>query len=194
MPSNQLFSVLMCLIGFVAIGTIVNYTFLRRLREAHRSKELEYEYIPPPEASFEDEIKAAKMKPQKTIIYGQNYFAYDADKRLVLLRTYKCPEGILLDYSDIISYELIKDGETITRSGAGIIDRATMAGEEGIICSDLRLVIRTNKKNSPEVVLPLISFSIASEFAYKEALGAAREAAQAMEEIIEENRLRPNGV
>ncbi len=100
------------------------------------------------------------------------------------MRSSKAIGGVLLGFEDIISYELIKDGKVIAKPGVGTTDNTAAAGEDGIFCSDLRLVIKTRKPSGPEVIIPFIAFSIDSEFAYKGAMGAAKEAAEALDRII----------
>lgn len=153
------------------------------LRSNQRKYINEYEPTANHDPSFEDKLKAAKLKPQHVIVFGTNRIAIDNVKKRLFIRSSKEIDGVLLNFKDIVSYEVIKDGNSVARNGSGFAGRAS-AGESGIYCSDLRLVITTNKQTDPEVVLPFIAFSIDSKFAYNEALDAAKEAAQALDRII----------
>ena len=187
------------IIAFIVVGLV--FVFFPRIFRLHfklkqfRSMRHINDYEPTVyhEPSFEDKLKAAKLQPQKIIIYGMNYFAYDNIKKKLLIQSTKARDGVLLDYSDIVSYELVKDGQTINRGGdmegisAGAFSTSIPDQDGKLLCSDLMLVITTNKASNPEVTLQFISFSIYSDFAYKEALCAAMEAAEELKRIISGN-------
>lgn len=187
------------IIAFIVAG-LVFVCFPRIFRQHFKLKQFrsmrhinDYEPTVYHEPSFEDKLKSAKLQPQKIIIYGMNYFAYDSIKKKLLIQSTKARDGVLLDYGDIVSYELVKDGQTINRGedmeGISVGAFSTsMPDQDGKpLCSDLKLVITTNKASNTEVALQFISFPIYSDFVYKEALCAAMEAAGELKTIISGN-------
>lgn len=182
--NTALLAVAVTFILAVVLIPTISMTRKMKFNYGRRKQINNYEPTANHDPSFEEELKKAKMDPQKIITFGQNRLAVDNVKKKVFVRSSKAIDGVLLGFEDIASYELIKDGKVIRRHGGRVTDSTAAAGEGGILCSDLMLVIKTRKASDPEVVLPFIAFSIDSEFAYKEALDAAKEAAEALDGIL----------
>lgn len=170
----------------LAVILIPTLSVTRKMRFSYtRNKHLnDYDSTANKDASFEEKLKSAKLNPQKVIIFGTNRLAIDNVKKKVFVRSSKAIDGVLLGFEDIASYELIKDGKVIAAPGCVTANISASEGEDGVLCSDLWLVIKTKKPSDPEVILPFIAFSIDSEFAYNEALRKAKEAAEALSGII----------
>lgn len=137
---------------------------------------------------FEEKIKANKLKPDRSITFGQNELVYDCGKGKVLIQSNEMPSGILLSIKDILSYSLIKDGQTI-RQASGGVERSvsdTGKGDGAVLCSDLRMIIRIQNKRYNEIILPFITFSIESEPGYHAAVNAAYEMAEILDTMMQQ--------
>ena len=80
----------------------------------------------------------------------------------------------IVNYSDIMSFEIIEDGETITKGGTGralaggilfgttgaIVGGVTAPRTSNTICNNLSLIVRINDLDNPTIVVDLISYPI----------------------------------
>ncbi len=137
--------------------------------------------------SFKDKLEEAKMKPRKITMYGQNMFACDDEKRKMLITSIKLPSIILLDYCDLVSYKLVKDGVALAGKPLGGSYESSgydaASDEKGVLCTELILTVVTKSPSCPEAVMPFIYFPQKSENIYKQALDAALETVKALESI-----------
>lgn len=173
---------------------IINYSYTRARRRREEIRMHQYDYIPPENLSFEEKLKAAKMDPDKHILYGQNEFARVSEKRCIFAQSSKMPDGILVHYQDILSFELIRDGETIAGKPTGSTVRNLMQAntaspyedESGskIYCSELVLKIAIKDEYNPVIVMPFIFYPFKVESDYLRALNAAQEIAKILDEIL----------
>lgn len=113
--------------------------------------------------------KRIRFQPEKVITYGQNTFAYNSRKKKILIQTYMYPEGILLDYKDVISFEVLEKDDTSAETQ----------------CGELSLIIRTSKPEHEEITLKYISTpEDRSGFVYASASSAAKDVKAVLDGIL----------
>ncbi len=144
-------------------------------------------YIVRKEISFEGKLRKYNMKPDRDIMFGPNEFAYDARKGRTLIRCGVWPDGSLLRTRDILSYEMIKDGQTIRRwpYTAGTMNPYGDDGESKVLCRDMKIIIKSSHKWYREIVMPFITFPIESPQVYAEALEAATGIADILDTVLQ---------
>ncbi|MGE5495548.1 MAG: hypothetical protein ACM3S4_09645 [Burkholderiales bacterium] len=114
--------------------------------------------------------KRIRFQPERVITYGQNTFAYNSRKKKILIQTYMYPEGILLDYKDVISFEILEKK-----------DEASAKTQ----CGELSLIIRTSKPEHEEITLKYISTpEDRSGFVYASAISAAKDVKAVLDGIL----------
>lgn len=110
--------------------------------------------------------KRARFKPDRVIMYGQNTFAYNSRKKKIYIQTYMDPDGILFDYTDIISFEIFEEDDASDKTQ----------------CGALSLKIRTGKPGYEEITLTYISSpEDRAGFVYASAGGAVKEVKAVLE-------------
>lgn len=134
------------------------------------------------------------FQPTKKI---ENYIAFDVNNRLWKLDTY----NVVLSYEDIISYELIEDGDSVVKGGLGrAVSGGILFGTAGAVVGgitgkkkqktevkDLRLRIITRNELYPEVYVFFLRTGTvkAGSILYKSYKGAARQIIAELERIID---------
>ena len=159
------------------------YFGFQKIRRSARNHQ--FDYIPSAQATFEDQLKSAGMKPEQTVTFGQNSFAYDRDKGKLLVRSKDVTEGVLLHSREVLSYTLLRDGHIIAQRGRD--------GGEGIAaasldsdCERIELRLETKNKDNPQITLVLMPFRFERQETRASAMDAARSIAAALEEILNE--------
>ena len=171
--------------GAIGSSLLANW-HTRRGRRLHIGNDHhQYDTIAPINASFEDQLKSAGMKPGQTVIFGQNSFAYDRDKGKLLVRSKDVLEGVLLHSREVLSYTLLRDGHIIAQRGRD--------GGEGIAatslssdCERIELRLDTKHKDNPQIKLVLMPFRFERQETRDSAMDAARSIAAALEEVLGE--------
>jgi hypothetical protein len=114
------------------------------------------------------EVKRAKLKMDKVVTYGQNTFACDNRKKKIFIQTFMDSDGILLDYKDIISFEVLED----------------YASDDKALCSALTVKIKTGKPAHAEIPLPyILTPEDRSGFVYASASSAVKDVTAILDNI-----------
>ncbi len=101
----------------ISIPTIlINVIVLQKEKKLQNLIEHQYDYVASPNVSFEHKIQAAGLTPKKVVIFGQNSFAYDEDKKKILVQSASVQEAAVLSNRELLYYELLYD-EVIVASG-----------------------------------------------------------------------------
>lgn len=132
--------------------------------------------------TFQDDLKAAALRPAQIVHYGKIRFAYDEAKGRVFIQTGRVPNGQALDSAEIDSFEIFRDGEIIA-SQAILPDPAELseyAGGEA--CRNLHIVIQT--RVGSKIILPIIDSPPGYRSAYDYAAKAAHDIAVVLEGIL----------
>lgn len=138
------------------------------------------------EATFEENIKKSGLKPQKTITYGQNYFAYDRVKKKILIQSPDTVDAVHVSFNEVVSYELEKDGAIIASGPEGAYFTYTdpVPDEDGVLCHDLKLTIKTKTAGTHGIAMTFIASPEKSGFVYKSALEAAEEIIKVLDGLL----------
>ena len=183
---NELWYVLLICIAVAVPISFLLHSYVRRAWQIRHSTDHQYDYKPFPETTFEDQIKLAGMKPEQTMIFGQNSFAYDRDKGKLLVRSKDVPEGVLLHSRDVLSYTLLRDGQAVAErfreGGEGITAAANLSSD----CERIELRVETKHKDYPHLTMVLIPFRFERAEARDSAMDAARRIAEALDGVLGE--------
>lgn len=132
---------------------------------------------------FDEELKV--FSPTKVI---GSHIEFDDTQKKWLVSRKNNPR--IFNYSDIIDFELLDDGESITKGGIGravaggmlfggvgaIVGGATGKKKNKAICKSLRIKITINDIKNPSVFLDFISSDMKKDgFIYKNIYNAAQE-------------------
>ena len=112
-------------------------------------------------------LESVNFKTDKIIYYGDIHFAVDdLNKNIYIYHpTY---DKIVMKYSDVISYELIEDGQTVTKGSTGkAVIGAALFGATGAIigstmkkyenkCTSMKLIITINNIKNPTMIIELL--------------------------------------
>lgn len=100
--------------------------------------------------SEENEILLKKFLPTKKI---EKYISFDENNKLWKIHTY----NVIFKYEDIISYELIEDGESITKGGlGGAVVGGALLGGTGVLAGSI-LGKKKTKKEIDELRVKIIT-------------------------------------
>ncbi len=139
---------------------------------------------------FAKEEKSGKGHPDQSILFGQNLFTRDDIKRRIYVESREIPDGMLVKYQDILSYELIRDGKTIAGTPSAPAGNVQTHAdnpkevEDKIYCEELQLKIAIQNKLTPIILMPFIFFPVKNEADYQHALNAAMEMVRILEGIL----------
>lgn len=171
-----------------------DYSQIKINEYANEKNKKTFTYLPSENPSFKEKLKSGKMNPDKNIMYGQNQFARDSVKKRIFVQSTKMPDGILVKYKDILSFELIRDGETIAGTHTDCAKTKTTQKDlvssnedyptSKVYCSELTLKITIKDEYNPVIVMPFIFYPINIESDYFFALNAAQEIAKIINEIL----------
>lgn len=177
--------IIFILVTIGVFGSFIRNFYVRRSEKIRHATDHQYDYQPSAEASFDERLKAARMKPEVEVTCGPNTFAYDREKGRLLIQTQQVPEGVLLHSRDVLSYTLLRDGHTIAErsreSGEGIA-----AANLNSDCERIELRIETKYKDYPRMALVLMPFRFEKAEARASAMNAARRIVEALEEVLNE--------
>ncbi len=141
-------------------------------------------------------VAAYKFKATKKV--GKVFYVDDANKKWYLPR---CKESkSVYDYTDLLDYELIEDGNTVT---SGSLGRAVagglvfgglgavvggMTGKQKATCSKLQIKITTKDISHPALYISLLDYEVKKDsVTYKTAINEAQEILSILQIIKTEN-------
>ena len=171
-------------LGSIVTSFLANW-YVRSNKRARYVGKRDFENAAFGKASFEDQLKAAGMKPETEVTCGQNTFACDREKGKLLVQTQHVPEGVLLHSRDVLSYTLLRDGQTIAQRGRND-GEGIAAVNLSSDCERIELRLETKHKDYPNITLVLMPFRFERAETRDSAMEAARRISAALEEILSE--------
>lgn len=178
--------ILLALVALGFAGSIARASHVRRMERIRRATDHQYNYQPDVEASFEERLKAAGMKPGTEVTCGPNTFSYDREKGKLLIQTQQIPEGALLHSRDVLVYELLC-GVDVAAQGVRDGRHMPLALREDIAdCDRIELQIETKNKDYPQIELVPMPFRFEKPEARASAMDAARRIVEALDEVLGE--------
>lgn len=137
-------------------------------------------------------VAAYRFKPTKKI--GKHFYIDDVNKKFHLPRCKKSKS--VYDYSDLLDYELIEDGSTVT---SGSLGRAVagglvfgglgaviggMTGKQKQTCSKLQIKLTVNDMKNPALYISLLDYEVKKDSdIYKAAINDAQEIVSTLQVI-----------
>lgn len=116
--------------------------------------------------NFENILNNHNFKSDKTLHLNKFHFAVDTNNKKIFIKTFELEK--ILNYKDVISYELIEDGQTLTKGSmgnavaggilfgaAGAIVGSTMKKSTNV-CNTMQLRITINDVINPNIILDII--------------------------------------
>lgn len=152
------------------------------------------------ERETENAKRLAQFQPTKKI---GTFFAIDENKKQFSISNGAFSLNRIYNFSDVQSFELLEDGETISKGGLGraVVGGALFGGVGAVvggvtggkktksICSKLQIKITVKDINNPIVYINLISSDTKKDsFVYKTLYNSAQEIMSILQLMTDENK------
>ena len=142
----------------------------KKINKRHKKVLAEEAELKKAEQKEEKEIEQTlanqeNFKNEKLVRFERFLFSIDNTNKKLFVRS---TSDYLLNFADIVSYELIEDGQSLTSGGnalaggllfgvAGAVVGSAMKGSQKNICMNMQLRITINDVMNPTIVYQLIS-------------------------------------
>lgn len=177
-------TVILVLILLGIVGAFIGNAYHRRSEKIRHSTDHQYDYQPGAETTFGDRIAVLRMQPDVKVVCGQNVFAYDRSKGIMLIQTPRLPGGVPVREGELLVFELLC-GVDVAAQGVRGGRRMPFTLQEGMEdCERLELQIETKNKEYPQIEMVLMPFRFESREARAAAMEAAREITAVLDEVI----------
>jgi hypothetical protein len=154
---------------------------------------------------FGEMMKQQSFIPDKAIHFYSVHFAFDNANKRILLRSREIINGAILNYTDILNYELIENGQTVHSGNTGnAVAGALLFGVAGAVvgstmhsntevCSLMQLRLTINNITHPSLVIALIAPPGAPKngYFYAEAFEFAKQVIATLD-VIRNQNVHPN--
>ncbi|MDF2685236.1 MAG: hypothetical protein K0S55_417 [Clostridia bacterium] len=151
--------------------------------------------------NFMTKLLETGFKIDKTIAFGNNHLFIDNLSKKWCVREGQNYDIKIYDYKDLISYELVEDGNSIMKGragsalaggllfgGVGAIVGASLSKEIKSTCTILQLHIQVNNLDKPQIVMKFIQSETKKDsILYKVSMENARNMTAALAFINNEN-------
>lgn len=125
---------------------------------------------------------------------NKKQFYIDGKNKKICFVDYKKEALILVNFDEILNYEIYENGSTVTTGGAAAgFWTGVFAAQTSAICRDLKLIIRLKRYDVCQVVYELISDTVMnagiskSTKLYRDCISTLQEAASFLEVVKHEN-------
>jgi hypothetical protein len=153
-------------------------------------------------SNFNDMLSRDGLTPDRVLHFFAIHFAFDSSNSRIFLKSPELPQGVLLNFKDIINYELIENGQVIHNGSAGkAVAGALLFGVAGAvvgstmhssadICTFMQLRLTINNISTPSILITLIAPPgiIRNSQYYYDALGFIKEVIATLDVIKNQQR------
>ena len=188
------------LIFFIIIGIIIGVAVYKNISDKKREQQIEQEEQVLTDKGFDVVNKVTDINKQYSL------FVDDKNKQLSL---YNTKTGIrqMFNYSDVVSFELKEDNNSLIsgRAGSAVVGGLLFGGLGAIAgasgsrkvsetsCNSMILHIVVNNMHNPNIEIPIIEKETKKDSEeYEMAVEKAQKIVSIMKLILEKNKIEPN--